>query len=140
VDSQADLQGVANYFELRYGLPAGMLYAMMGAATNWEAIDPPAGTAGVYAQDETVFVPFVQTTFNFDYDPTDVEQASQAAALFLAWAYNRFGGWDLALAAYDWSWQSVAGFVQAKAKGVAAQLPAATVAYIQAVAPQYLRP
>jgi hypothetical protein len=137
MDTAADLQEVAGIFELRYGLPDSLLFAMMGAATQWGA-EQPDGTAGVYAQSPG-FLAFMKKTFGLTYDPTDPITASQATAIFISWAYHRFGAWDMALAAYAWSWSGVAGFLRAKALGLAAQLPAATVAYIRAVAPKFLR-
>lgn len=133
------LKDMCAYFEWRYGLPDGLLYSIMGRATHWGQVAPPDGTAGLYAQNLASFVPFVESTFKFPYDPADPVAATQALALYLSWAYHRFGAWDMALAAYAWGWQAVAGYLRAKLMHLNAQLPLAIIAYIKAVAPQYLR-
>lgn len=133
-----DMKQFAAYWEWRYGLPDGLLYAMMGNASRWGEVAPPDGTKGLYGM-SPAFVQFVRQTFDFSFDPDNPVGASQAAAMFLNWAWHRFGAWDLAVAAYQWGWQAVAGFLRAKVMGLPAQLPVQTVDYIAAVAPQYLR-
>lgn len=137
-EAVSDLQGVCNYFELRYGLPENLLANMMDFATQYDTVTPANPNLGPYALSPD-FTTFVQQTFNFQFDPTDVIESSQAVAMFLNWAYNRFGAWDFALAAFNWSWTAVTGFITATGSGLKPQMPTATVNYIKAVAPEFYR-
>jgi Transglycosylase SLT domain len=85
--------------EGQYGLPSGMLHAVMQVESggNPRAVGPKR--KGAQAQGAFQFMP--ATARRFGIDPRNTAQAAQAAAKYLALNYQQFGSWDKALAAYN---------------------------------------
>ena len=82
-------------YEQRYGLPQGMLNAVMQteSAGNPQAVSP-VGAQGLFQ-----FMP--DTARELGVDPFNPEQAADGAARYLKQNYDQFGDWNLALAAYN---------------------------------------
>jgi soluble lytic murein transglycosylase-like protein len=87
--------------EARYGLPKNLLARQLQQESGYkpEIISgkqkSAAGAIGI-AQ----FMP--ATAKDFGIDPTNPWQSIDAAGKYMKQLYNRFGAWDLALAAYNW--------------------------------------
>lgn len=82
-------------YEQKYGLPQGMLNAVMRTESsgNPNAVSPK-GAQGLFQ-----FMP--ETAKELGIDPMNPEQAADGAARYLKQHYDRFGDWNLALAAYN---------------------------------------
>lgn len=79
----------------QHGVPERLLSALIQQESGWNPkAKSPAGALGI-AQ----FMP--GTAKGFGIDPLDPNQAIPAAALYLKRSFEKFGSWDLALAAYN---------------------------------------
>lgn len=79
----------------KYGVPAQLLAAVARAESNFRTdARSPAGALGLMQ-----FMP--ATAAGMGVNPMDPASAIDGAARYLQANYNRFGSWDLALAAYN---------------------------------------
>jgi membrane-bound lytic murein transglycosylase D len=84
-----------------YNLPRELKYLpVIESALNPKAVSP-AGAAGLWQ-----FMPSAGTQFGLKIDRFvderfDAHKSSEAAAKFLSYLYNKFGDWQLAIAAYN---------------------------------------
>lgn len=82
-------------YEQKYGLPSGILNAVYNVESggNQNAVSPK-GAQGAFQ-----FMP--DTAKELGVDPFDPTSAADGAARYLKQNYDKFGNWDLALAAYN---------------------------------------
>lgn len=86
---------LVNAVEKKYGMPAGMLYALIAKESgfNPRATNKWSGAAGLMQ-----LMPKIHTSV----DPYNPNQAIPYAGAYLYSLKKRFGSWVMALAAYNW--------------------------------------
>lgn len=111
--------------ELANGIPSGMLARLLYQESHYRTdiisgkTKSPVGAIGI-AQ----FMP--DTANDWDVNPLDPFSSIAGAGRYLAWLYRYTGGWDKALASYNWG----VGNVTRKGLSLA---PAETVTYYTSI-------
>lgn len=81
----------------RYGIPYDLLYAQVAAESSFN----PTAVSREGAQGLLQLMPATAAWLGVT-NPFDPAQNLDAGAHYLRQQYDRFGSWDLALAAYNW--------------------------------------
>lgn len=124
--------GMIDAAERTRGIPRGLLARLLYQESRFrsDVIDgrtrSRAGAIGI-AQ----FMP--ATAAQYGIDPTKPAQVIPAAADLLAQLYQRFGSWQMALAAYNWGQGNVAAFIRT-GRGASGQVrPDENVDYVSEI-------
>ena len=79
----------------RYDIPSQVFFNLITTESNWNpVVTSPRGAVGL-----TQLMP--RTALELDVNPWNAQQNIEGGARYLRQQYDRFGSWDLALAAYN---------------------------------------
>ena len=111
------------------GVPASLALAQarQESSLNPNAYNPKSGATGLF-QLEPPTAAMLGVT-----NPLDPAQSAAGGTSYLAQLYNRFGSWDLALAAYDWGPGNLSKAVATYGSSWLAHAPAETQNYVATI-------
>jgi hypothetical protein len=111
------------------GVPASLALAQarQESSLNPNAYNPKSGATGLF-QLEPPTAAMLGVT-----NPLDPAQSAAGGTSYLAQLYNRFGSWDLALAAYDWGPGNLSKAIATYGSSWLAHAPAETHNYVATI-------